>query len=97
MICIFFNSSTFFLDWLSFEITYGLYLSDHTIINDVETETVVLSGIMIQNLRSETHWHLRGIRRVGVSQEDVEKTHQCVSKLWPPVLVVMVYKGSVRY
>ncbi|EAS30540.2 uncharacterized protein CIMG_06019 [Coccidioides immitis RS] len=64
--------------WISYEITYGLYLSDHSVIDDVETELVVLSGIMIQNLRSETHWHLRGTRRVGVSMEDVEKVHQCI-------------------
>ncbi|WEW56590.1 hypothetical protein PRK78_002037 [Emydomyces testavorans] len=64
--------------WVSSEITYGLYLSDHSIINDVETELVVLSGIMVQNLTSETHWHLRGTRRVGVSMEDVEKVHQCI-------------------
>ena len=38
----------------------------------------MLSGILIQNLKNETHWHLRGIRRIGVSQEDVERIHQCV-------------------
>jgi len=65
--------------WITKEITYGLYLSDHSILNDVETELVVLSGIMIQNLRSETHWHLRGTRRVGASREDVEKVQRCVS------------------
>ncbi|KAJ9645985.1 hypothetical protein H2201_005530 [Coniosporium apollinis] len=43
--------------WISREITYGLYLSDHTILNDVDTELVVLSGIMIQNLRRrEQSW-----------------------------------------
>lgn len=40
---------------------------------------VVLSGIMIQNLRRETSWHLRGTRRVGVRFEDVELVQQCVS------------------
>ena len=52
--------------WLSIEITYGLYLSDHSILNGVETELVVLSGIMIQNLPRETGWHLRGTRRMGI-------------------------------
>lgn len=64
--------------WISTDITYGLYLSDHTILDAIDTETVVLSGIMIQNLKKETGWHLRGMRRVGVSQEDVELVHQCV-------------------
>lgn len=52
-------------DWLSREITYGLYLSDHDIIGPVETELVVLSGIAMQNLKTETGWHLRGTRRIG--------------------------------
>ena len=33
---------------------------------------------MSQNLKRETGWHLRGIRRVGVSSEDVETVQQCV-------------------
>jgi len=67
------------LDWTSKAITYGLYLSDQSILNDVETEITVLSGIMIQNLPRETAWHLRGTRRIGVSMEDVESLQQCVS------------------
>jgi hypothetical protein len=66
-------------DFISREITYGFYLSDHSILGPVETELVVLSGIMIQNLPLETAWHLRGTRRVGVSMEDVELIQQCVS------------------
>ena len=66
-------------DFISREITYGFYLSDHSILGPVETELVVLSGIMIQNLPLETAWHLRGTRRVGVSTEDVETIQQCVS------------------
>ncbi|KAF2824722.1 hypothetical protein CC86DRAFT_296133 [Ophiobolus disseminans] len=65
-------------DWTSKQITYGLYLSDHSILNDVETELTVLSGIMIQNLPRETAWHLRGTRRIGVSSEDVETIQQCI-------------------
>jgi hypothetical protein len=65
--------------WLSTEITYGLYLSDHSILDAVDTELVVLGGIMMQNLPRETGWHLRGTRRIGVSFEDVEVVQQCVS------------------
>ncbi|WPG98259.1 Hypothetical protein R9X50_00104700 [Acrodontium crateriforme] len=67
--------------WLSIEITYGLYLSDHSILDGVDTELVVLSGIMIQNLARETGWHLRGTRRIGVSFDDVEKIQQCIEKV----------------
>ncbi|KAF2845834.1 hypothetical protein T440DRAFT_511277 [Plenodomus tracheiphilus IPT5] len=65
-------------EWASRHIVYGLYLSDHSILNDVETEITVLSGIMIQNLPRETGWHLRGTRRIGVSSEDVEMLQQCI-------------------
>jgi hypothetical protein len=33
---------------------------------------------MIQNLKLATAWHLRGIRRLGVSMEDVELVQQCI-------------------
>jgi hypothetical protein len=66
-------------EFISKEVTYGFYLSDHSILGPVETELVVLAGIAIQNLPLETAWHLRGTRRVGVSQEDVESLQQCVS------------------
>ncbi|KAK4575316.1 hypothetical protein LTR86_001169 [Recurvomyces mirabilis] len=69
------------LRWLSVEITYGLYLSDHTILDGIDTELVVLSGIMIQNLSRETGWHLRGTRRIGVSYDDVESIQQCIEKI----------------
>lgn len=68
-------------DFISREITYGLYLSDHSILGPLETELVTLAGIMIQNLPLETAWHLRGTRRVGVSSEDVELVQQCVGLL----------------
>lgn len=78
-----FDCLTILLDWTSKQITYGLYLSDHSILNDVETEITVLSGIMIQNLPRETSWHLRGTRRIGVSSEDTETLQQCVSTAEP--------------
>jgi hypothetical protein len=68
-------------DFISRQITYGFYLSDHSILGPLDTELVTLAGIMIQNLPLETAWHLRGTRRVGVSVEDVEFVQQCVSKL----------------
>jgi len=67
--------------WISSEITYGLYLSDRQILDDVETELVVLPGIMTQNLKVETLWHIRGTRRIGVAKEDVEIIYDCVQKL----------------
>jgi hypothetical protein len=67
--------------WISTEITYGLYLSDRQNMDDLDTELIVLVGIMIQNLRLETHWHIRGTRRIGVEKHDVEVIVDCVRKI----------------
>jgi hypothetical protein len=67
--------------WLSVEITYGLYLSDRQILDDIDTQLVVLPAIMMQNLKSETHWHIRGTRRLGVSKKNVEIICDCVRLL----------------
>lgn len=64
--------------WLSTEITYGLYLSDRQVLDDLDTQLVVLPAILSQNLRLESHWHIRGTRRLGVSAHDVGVVSDCV-------------------
>lgn len=64
--------------WLSKNITYGLYLSDRQVLGDLETQLVVLPSIMSQNLPKETHWHIRGTRRIGVSKEETQVIWDCV-------------------
>lgn len=66
-------------DFFTGEITYGLCLSDHSILGPVETELVTLTGIMIQNVYVQTAWHLRAFRRLGIEMGDVELVQQCVS------------------
>ncbi|KAL3476686.1 hypothetical protein BJX99DRAFT_227535 [Aspergillus californicus] len=65
--------------WISTEITYGLYLSDRAVLDDLDTQLVVLPGIMIQNLALETHWHIRGTRRLGQTKERVQAIWECVN------------------
>ncbi|KAF3159047.1 hypothetical protein TWF788_004033 [Orbilia oligospora] len=67
--------------WITYNITYGLYLSDHTILDPFDTEVVALCGILIQNLESVTAFHLRGARRLGMTSEDVEGLHACCEKI----------------
>jgi hypothetical protein len=67
--------------WISTDITYGLYLSDRQVLDDVDTEVVVLVGIMIQNLPLETMWHIRGSRRIGISLDDVKAMMACVREI----------------
>ncbi|EFW98968.1 hypothetical protein CMQ_4820 [Grosmannia clavigera kw1407] len=59
-------------EWISKNITYGLYLGDRQVLDDLDTEMVVLPAIMSQNLKTETWWHIRGTRRIGVSKADTK-------------------------
>jgi hypothetical protein len=64
--------------WMERSVIYGLFLSDHEILSAVEAELVILTGIMIQGLSAPTIWHLRGLRRLGVSEEDTEKVQLAI-------------------
>ncbi|KAK6500508.1 hypothetical protein TWF481_010852 [Arthrobotrys musiformis] len=67
--------------WVSYNITYGLYLSDQSILDGWDSELVVMCGLLIQNLSTVTAFHLKGFRRLGVSNEDVEAVHVCCEKV----------------
>jgi hypothetical protein len=67
--------------FISTEISYGLFLADHSIINLVESELVILPAIMCQNLPGPTLWHLRGYLRAGVSAVDTERIQQCIEMI----------------
>lgn len=67
--------------WVDEAIVYGLFLADHQILSDVEAELVCLICIMCQGLRAPTMWHLKGTRRLGVSEDDVEAVQRAVEIL----------------
>ncbi|CAK7236787.1 hypothetical protein SCUCBS95973_009729 [Sporothrix curviconia] len=64
--------------WLSKHITYGLYLGDRQVLDDLDTEMVVFPAIMSQNLKTETWWHIRGTRRVGVSNAETKVLYDVI-------------------
>jgi len=66
------------LAWVERAVIYGLFLSDHELLSTVEAELVILSAIMCQGYRAPTIWHLRGIRRLGVSEDDVEMVQSTI-------------------
>lgn len=80
--------------WISKKIKYGLYLSDHSILDAIETEIVILTGIILQNLPREARWHLRGLGRVGVGMEDVEIVQKRVNGLFIRSLPVLPGRDS---
>ncbi|KAJ5330000.1 hypothetical protein N7452_010390 [Penicillium brevicompactum] len=63
--------------WVA-DITYGLLLSDRQVLDDLDTELVVLPAVMGQDLPRMTYWHIRGTRRLGVRREDVQMVMDCV-------------------
>lgn len=81
-------------------IIYGLYLSDHDVLSAVEAEVVILTAIMCQGLKAPTIYHLRGLRRLGISAEDVEALEVAVEAVaewagretshWPRVVDVVL-------
>lgn len=64
--------------WMERAVIYGLFLSDHQVLSAVEAEIVILSSIMTQGLSAPTIWHLRGLRRLGVSAADTESVQQAI-------------------
>jgi hypothetical protein len=64
--------------WMERAVIYGLFLSDHEVLSAVEAELVILASIMCQGLSAPTIWHLRGLRRLGVSEDDVESVQKAI-------------------
>lgn len=56
-------------------------MSDNSVLSDVEVELVVLPAILCQGLKGPTMWHLRGTRRLGVNEEDVERVQIAVESV----------------
>ncbi|OJD30123.1 uncharacterized protein BKCO1_660008 [Diplodia corticola] len=64
--------------WLEESVIYGLFLSDHAVLSALETSLVTASAIVAQGLKAPALWHLRGLRRLGVPREDVERVVRVV-------------------
>ena len=65
-------------------VLYGQFLSEHSDLNAIESETVVLSSILCTGLRSPGMWHLRGLGRLlgarGKGDDAVLKDLESVRK-----------------
>ena len=67
--------------WMEKAVIYGLFLSDHSILTDVETQLVTLSAMLCQGYAGPTLWHLRGLRRLGRSAEEVEMVQRAIEEV----------------
>lgn len=68
-------------------ILYGQFLSEHSILDAVESETVVLCSILCTGFRGPGMWHLRGLGRLlgarGIEGnetvlQDLDKTREAI-------------------
>lgn len=55
----------------STEISYGLFLAEHRVLDIAGSEVVIVPAIVCQNLKGPTMWHQRGFLRVGISRAEV--------------------------
>ncbi|PWN50692.1 hypothetical protein IE53DRAFT_315273 [Violaceomyces palustris] len=68
------------LKCLTLNINYGWILSENSVLDLPSTELVILSALVPQNVRSEILWHLRGCRRVGWNDREIESVRStCLS------------------
>lgn len=66
------------VEFLTFDLVYGLGLSWAQELEIAETEMVVLPTVLCQNLLRPTLVHLQGCMRVGIEKEEVELIHQVI-------------------
>jgi hypothetical protein len=59
-------------------ITCGLLLSDRQVLDNLDTELVVLPAMIGQDLPRMTYRHIRGIRLFGISKEELQMVMDCV-------------------
>lgn len=68
------------VEWLEINVVYGLFLSDFSVLSDVEVEIGVLAAITAQDIAGPTCWHIRGTQRLGVSKNDTDVILDVVKK-----------------
>ena len=68
------------VEWLEMRVVYGLFLSDVSLLSAVESEMVVTPGIMAQDVRGPTFWHVRGLQRLRVSKQDTDVVLEVIKR-----------------
>ena len=78
------------MKYMETSILYGEFLSDHSVLTAIQSEVVVLIGVLCSGFRAPGLWHLRGLARLlgarrdgrdheGV-QEDVRRVRTAVEE-----------------
>ena len=64
--------------WLAENYLYGMFLSDDSVLTPVETGLISYTTMVCQELTGPATRHLNGLRRYGVSDEELTAIVQCV-------------------
>lgn len=65
-------------EWISSNITYGLFLADHRILDIKETALVTLPAVLATGLQGPSFRNLKAALRLGFSAEEVESVQRIV-------------------
>ena len=63
--------------WLAENIIYGMFLSEDSILTTIETGLMSYAAISAQDLPGPTKRHMKGLRRFGVSREELRAVVEC--------------------
>lgn len=68
--------------FLEASIIYGLYLSDHSVLTDIQSECVIVASMLCTGFGPPSLWHLRGLcRLLGARGETVAKNKEIVDRV----------------
>ena len=69
------------MEYVERSIIYGLFLSDLTVLDSVEAQIVVLVAILCTGYGAPSIWHLRGLRRLGLGEDQVDAVRNAVARV----------------
>jgi hypothetical protein len=68
--------------FLEGSIIYGLYLSDHSVLTEIQTECVIIASMLCTGFSLPSLWHLRGLcRLLGARGPTVAQNQKIVDKV----------------
>ncbi len=68
--------------FLEASIIYGLYLSDHSVLTEIQSECVIVASLLCTGFAPPSLWHLRGLcRLLGARGNIVAENKQILDKV----------------
>jgi hypothetical protein len=68
---------------------YGMYLSEFSILNPVETSQVLLASLIPLDVPTQVKWHMRGLIRNGGTDEDIKYVVDIASQIYQAMGVTL--------